>query len=277
MGGNHGLVPPPLAGRRRKGPTMNVQRLRPATPQSVFDRVAPYYDLLNSCLSLGLDRRWRRQAADCLCLPAKALVLDIATGTGSLARAVAARACAGRIVACDLNARMLSIAASRLRRSRLPIDLLRCRAEQLPFPSNFFDAVVMAFALDDLRERRTAAAEILRVLKPGGKLAILELSVPDNAILHACYRLYLCAFPLFDLFSRSGGYRHLAEEIRTYRGRAAVEQLLREAGFAEYSCMNLTGGITRIHRAEKRQAGTAAANQDHGQVMLAETGSGPAC
>ena len=228
---------------------------RPRTPQTIFDRVAPYYDALNSVLSLGFDRRWRREAIRALALRPGARVLDVATGTGAVASEIV-RSTSGTVsvTACDINERMLYVARSR----RLPrgarVDLVRCDASQLPFASSSFDAATIAFAIDDMPDRDACVREIARVLAPGGMIALLELSQPDAPPVRALYDLYLRTFRVVGRLA-ADGYRHLEQEIRTYRGAEAIEDLLRRAGFASYRRTSLTLGIARLHVASKRGVG----------------------
>src|SRR5262245_34412474 len=140
---------------------------RPPTPQATFDRVAPRYDLLNACLSLGLDRAWRRRAARHLDIRPGQRALDLATGTASLALALAERAGEGaQIVGFDRNATMLRVGRTRVSRTRprASIHLLQAKAEALPFPDHHFDAATLAFAVDDFEDQHVAMAEAFRVL-----------------------------------------------------------------------------------------------------------------
>lgn len=224
---------------------------RPKTPQAVFDRVAPYYDTFNSLLSLGIDRTWRRRVARSLELPPGARVLDVATGTGALALEIV-RATSGEasVTACDINANMLAVAERRIGKKGLGIELIRCDATNLPFDDGVFDAATLAFAIDDMPDRDACAREIRRVLKPGGRVALLELAQPDGEPLRSAYRLYLRTFRLLRRFSVHG-YDHLEQEIRTYRGPAAIESLLLRSGFGRYRHTSLTLGIARLHVAER--------------------------
>jgi len=239
-------------------------RPRPATPQAVFSQVAPSYDRLNGLLSLGQDRRWRRRAARCLRLPAGARVLDLATGTGGMALSVAAVAPAGvRIVGCDRNQRMLSVARGRVRERfaghpvPAPVSLVRCLAEALPFPSGVFDAAAVAFAIDDTDDRDACAAELLRVLRPGGQLVLLELSLPGQPLLRGLYRALLRVLAELAAGGRSGGrgprrgWRHLHQEIVRYQGPLAIRELLRRAGFAGHQWQPLSGGVATVHLARR--------------------------
>src|ERR1019366_6998945 len=174
----------PLRGRRPRenGPKLGRLRRefmqgaataeRPKTPQAVFDRVAPYYDALNSVLSFGMDRRWRRETVAALGLVPGARVLDVATGTGALAVEIA-RATSGAVpvTACDTNERMLSVARARTDPAMRSVSLVSC------------DAATLAFAIDDMPDRAACIGEIRRVLRAGGRLALLELSQPDHGVL----------------------------------------------------------------------------------------------
>ena len=221
-------------------------RERPKTPQAVFDRVAPFYDTLNSLLSLGMDRRWRRATVAALGLSPGDVVLDVATGTGALAVEIG-RSMSGtvRVTACDTNERMLSVA--RARTEAMAAIIVRCDASRLPFADESFDAVGLSFAIDDMPDRVACVREIRRVLRAGGRVALLELSQPDGEMLAAGYRAYLRVFRAL----RRLGYEHLEQEILTYRGATAIEELLGTAGFSSYRRRSLSGGIARLHVARK--------------------------
>jgi demethylmenaquinone methyltransferase/2-methoxy-6-polyprenyl-1,4-benzoquinol methylase len=171
-------------------------------------------------------------------------VLDVATGTGALASALIETLPEGcSVVGCDLNNSMLAVAHKRLERKGLPLTLVHCDAMHLPFADESFDAATIAFAIDDVPDRVACAQEIFRVLRPGGQLALLELSQPDSEPLRSAYRLYLKTFGRL----RTKGYEHLAEEILTYRGVAAIADLLGQVGFTDHQVRSLTGGIARLH------------------------------
>jgi demethylmenaquinone methyltransferase/2-methoxy-6-polyprenyl-1,4-benzoquinol methylase len=226
-------------------------RERPKTPQAVFDRVAPYYDTLNSLLSFGRDRRWRRETVAALGLCPGDVVLDVATGTGALAVEIV-RAMSGtvRVTACDTNERMLAVARSRTDPAMAAIEIVQCDASRLPFAEESFDAVGLSFAIDDMPDRIACILEIRRVLRVGGRVALLELSQPDGGMLRVGYRMYLHVFRAL----RQLGYEHLEEEILTYRGPTAIEELLGAAGFSSYRRRSLSGGIARLHVAQKGHA-----------------------
>lgn len=223
---------------------------RPKTPQRLFDRTAPYYDMMNTLLSLGADRHWRRMAAAALDLAPGARVIDVATGTAAMALAVLRRFPeTAAVVGCDLNEAMLRRGLRRLRGrdAAIRVTLVRGTAEALPVPSGSFDAATVAFAIDDFDDSARAAAELHRVLRPGGRLVLLELSTPDQPMLH---RLYVACLRLLSLVGRipgCSGYRHLRQEITGYRGASAVAQLLTGAGFTLVSRRSLTFGLARLH------------------------------
>lgn len=226
---------------------------RPATPQELFDRVAPRYDLFNSLLSAGSDRRWRRRAARLLELPPGGRVLDVATGTAALALAVAAAEPTAEVTGCDINAAMLAVAERKVAGRGLGdrVHLLRAPGEELPFEDGTFDAVTIAFAIDDMPDRRRCAAEMTRVLRPGGRLVLLELAVPEQPLLRSAYLGGLTVMSLLGRARGMDGYRHLREEIVTYRGADAIRALLADTGLAGYARTPLTGGIAVLHTATK--------------------------
>ncbi|HET8659953.1 MAG TPA: ubiquinone/menaquinone biosynthesis methyltransferase [Micromonosporaceae bacterium] len=227
-------------------------KARPSTPQAMFDRVAPYYDRFNTLLSMGFDRRWRRRAARALRLPPGARVLDVATGTGALARTIAREAPAGfEVVGCDLNARMLAAGQARLDGGH-PVRLVLAAAERLPFADDGFDAATIGFAVDDFADQLAAVRELHRVVRPGGQLVLLELSLPDQPLLRAAYRAGLAVFGLVGRLPGRAGYGHLREEITRYRGVSAVADLLARSGFTGHEVVRLTGGVATLHRAVNR-------------------------
>jgi ubiquinone/menaquinone biosynthesis methyltransferase len=252
------------AGRpaRSSGAAPDPPGRRPATPQELFDRVAPRYDLFNSLLSGGSDRRWRRRAAGLLDLSGGGRVLDVATGTAGLALAVADTAPAAEVTGCDINAAMLAVAEKKIADRGLGdrVRLTRAPGEDLPFATGTFDAVTIAFAIDDMADRRRCAAEMTRVLRPGGRLVLLELAVPEQPVLRSAYLAGLAVMSLLGRARGMDGYRHLREEITTYRGADAVRALLDDGGLRGYERTPLTGGIAVLHTATK-----PGGNEDAGQ------------
>jgi demethylmenaquinone methyltransferase/2-methoxy-6-polyprenyl-1,4-benzoquinol methylase len=195
-----------------------------------------------------MDRRWRRQTVGSLELRPGTRVLDVATGTGALAAEIV-RTCSGNVsvTACDLNERMLSVARKRAFRAGSPLEFICCDATNLPFHDVTFDAATIGFAIDDMSDRLACVREIWRVLRPGGRLALLELGQPDKQPVKALYQAYLRVFRMLGF-----GYRHLEQEILKYRGPDAIRELLAEGGFLAYRRKSLTWGIARLHVAEKQ-------------------------
>lgn len=235
----------------------SVVKDRPRTPQALFTRVAPYYDLVNSMLSFGMDRRWRRKAAAALELAPGARVLDVATGTGALALELARLPAGVSVSGCDLNQQMLALAERRFSRAGLPVQLLRCDANELPFESGSFDAATIAFALDDMPDRHRCITEIRRVLRDGGRLALLELGQPEEGWTRSAYQRYLRLFRLLK-FTPADAYNHLEQEILGYRGASAVQELLGRTGFNSYAQESMTWGVVRLHLASKDGSAQAA-------------------
>ena len=245
--------PVPVRPGSASGPPEEPRRARPATPQELFDRVAPRYDLFNSLLSGGADRRWRRRAARLPDPPPGGTVLDVATGTAGLAIAVAEAAPDAEVTGCDINAAMLAVGAKKVAGRGLEdrVRLVRAPGEDLPFEDGSFDAVCIAFAIDDMTDRRRCADEMTRVLRPGGRLVLLELAVPEQPVLRSMYLGGLTVMSLLGRARGMDGYRHLREEITTYRGADAIRALLADVGLRGYDRTPLTGGIAVLHTATK--------------------------
>ncbi|NET89775.1 MAG: ubiquinone/menaquinone biosynthesis methyltransferase [Kamptonema sp. SIO1D9] len=227
---------------------------RSPTPQSMYSEVAQRYDLLHSILTFGLARQWHHKAARQLELPPKGRILDLATGTASLALAIATVAPQDSvIIGGDINEQMLAVARKRLQKSRsqTAIELKNFSAEALPFHDCLFDAVTMAFALDDLKNRQVCLQEIFRVLKPDGQILILDLSLPDAPWMLSLYRIFLWFLPRISHLFSEGNSSNLSEEILAYQGRLAREELIKNTGFTQYQAHSLSGGLVTIHLARK--------------------------
>ena len=218
--------------------------------RSVFDSVAPKYDLMNDLMSAGLHRAWKAYTVMVANLREGDRVLDIAGGTGDLSLAFAKKVgSTGQVVHTDINEAMLRVGRDRLINKGVVLPTLVCDAEQLPFPDNHFDVVSVAFGLRNMTHKDLALKEMCRVLKPGGKLLVLEFSKVAKPLTKA-YDWYS-----FNILPKLGqmiagdaeSYRYLAESIRMHPGQEELKQLLHQAGFGHVDYHNMTGGIVALH------------------------------
>lgn len=218
----------------------------------MFDDIAGRYDLLNRVLSAGRDRVWRARAVESLQLQDGATVLDLCTGTADLLLALASPSGpAARVVGVDFSAEMLRLGSRKIRRGRLrgAVGLLRGDAERIPLANRSVDGVTIGFGIRNVRDRMAALAEVQRVLRPGGRLAILEFGEPRAAPLRAAYRWYFRRlFPLLGrLVSRHGSaYTYLPASVEAFPAPDAFSGLLEEAGFSGVRCERLTFGIVLL-------------------------------
>ena len=224
--------------------------------REVFDSVADNYDLMNDLMSFGIHRLWKRFAINMAGLKPGQQVLDLAGGTGDLTRLMApAVGPSGHIVLSDINAAMLENGRRRLLDKGVSgnVSFALANAEQLPFADNRFDLVTMAFGLRNVTDKQRALNAIFRVLKPGGRLLVLEFSKPVAA-LKPVYDFYsFNVLPkLGQLIARDApSYRYLAESIRMHPDQPTLQAMMQQAGFERCDYHNLTGGIVAIHRGYK--------------------------
>jgi demethylmenaquinone methyltransferase/2-methoxy-6-polyprenyl-1,4-benzoquinol methylase len=218
--------------------------------RGVFDSVAPRYDLMNDLMSMGLHRAWKAYTVLVANVQPGQQVLDIAGGTGDLALAFAPKVGpTGRVVHTDITEAMLRTGRARLLDAGLALPTAVCDAEKLPFPANQFDLVTVAFGLRNMTNKDAALAEMQRVLKPGGKLLVLEFSRVARPLAKV-YDWYS-----FNILPRLGqavagdadSYRYLAESIRMHPGQEELKALLHKAGFGHVDYHNLTGGVVALH------------------------------
>jgi demethylmenaquinone methyltransferase/2-methoxy-6-polyprenyl-1,4-benzoquinol methylase len=218
--------------------------------RGVFDSVAPKYDLMNDLMSMGLHRAWKAYTVMVADVREGFQVLDIAGGTGDLALAFAKKAGAtGRVVHTDINEAMLRTGRDRLLDAGVVLPTLVCDAEKLPFPDGHFDVVSVAFGLRNMTHKDAALAEMGRVLKPGGKLLVLEFSKVARP-LEKAYDWYS-----FNVLPKLGklvagddaSYRYLAESIRMHPGQEELKALMKKNGFGHVDYHNLTGGMVALH------------------------------
>ncbi|MDO9479162.1 MAG: bifunctional demethylmenaquinone methyltransferase/2-methoxy-6-polyprenyl-1,4-benzoquinol methylase UbiE [Hydrogenophaga sp.] len=218
--------------------------------RSVFDSVAPSYDVMNDLMSAGLHRVWKRYTLTVANPQPGDQVLDIAGGTGDLSLAFAKKVgSTGRVVHTDINEAMLREGRNRLLDLGVVLPTLVCDAEQLPFESNAFDFVSVAFGLRNMTHKDRALAEMQRVLKPGGKLLVLEFSRVAKP-LEKAYDWYS-----FNILPKLGkwvandedSYRYLAESIRMHPGQEELRQMMKTAGFGHVDVHNLSAGVVALH------------------------------
>ena len=218
--------------------------------RSVFDSVAPKYDLMNDLMSAGLHRAWKAYTVMVANLREGDRVLDIAGGTGDLSLAFAKKVgSTGQVVHTDINEAMLRVGRDRLINKGMVLPTLVCDAEQLPFPDNHFDLVSVAFGLRNMTHKDAALREMCRVLKPRGRLLVLEFSKVAKP-LEGAYDWYS-----FQVLPRLGklvagddsSYRYLAESIRMHPGQEELKNLMQQSGFGHVDYHNMTGGVAALH------------------------------
>jgi demethylmenaquinone methyltransferase / 2-methoxy-6-polyprenyl-1,4-benzoquinol methylase len=218
--------------------------------RSVFDSVASKYDLMNDLMSLGAHRVWKAYAVSVANVREGDKVLDIAAGTGDLTRAFARKAGpSGQVVHSDINEAMLRAGRDRLLDDGLLLPSVACDAEQLPFASGHFDLASVAFGLRNMTHKDRALAEMCRVLRPGGRLLVLEFS-KVAAPLQKPYDWYS-----FNVLPRLGrwvagdaeSYRYLAESIRVHPDQQALKAMMKVAGFGHVDVHNLSAGVVALH------------------------------
>lgn len=224
--------------------------------REMFGKIAPRYDFLNHVLSLGIDRRWRRAAVGKIPVREKSLVLDIATGTGDMIlEAASLLPPATRFVGVDFCGEMIALAdakiASSLNRSAVDLGIASCEA--LPFRENTFDAACISFGIRNVVDRDQGLREIHRVLRPGGKLVLLEFSKPNSAVFSATYHFYFHRIlpSIGGLFSDSRAYRYLPASVQDFPDREGFKRQLKSAGFDAVSHTDLSCGIATIYVGEK--------------------------
>ncbi len=228
-----------------------TQEVKAGMVREVFDRVAGNYDVMNDLMSLGLHRAWKTFTVALSGVRSGERVLDVATGSGDLARAFARRVgAAGQVWATDINASMLAVGRDRLLDDGAVCPAVQCDAEKLPFPGGYFDCVSVAFGLRNMTRKEAALAEMTRVLKPGGRLLVLEFSKVWKPLEKAYDAYAFRVLPwLGERVAKDGeAYRYLAESIRMHPDQEALKGMMERAGLERVEYFNLAAGIVALHR-----------------------------
>lgn len=223
----------------------------------VFHSVAAKYDIMNDLMSAGIHRLWKRFTIELSGVRAGQQVLDIAGGTGDLtmkfARLVGPE---GQVVLADINESMLKVGRDKLLDHGVAgnVQVAQADAQYLPFADNSFDCITIAFGLRNVTDKDLALRSMLRVLKPGGRLLVLEFSKPKNPLLQKAYDAYsFAALPAMGklVTGDSDSYRYLAESIRMHPDQQTLKAMMEDAGFAACEYHNMTGGVVALHKGIK--------------------------
>lgn len=223
----------------------------------VFDSVASKYDVMNDLMSFGVHRLWKRFTIDQSSVRPGQTVLDLAGGTGDLAIKLSRRVGRdGKVVLADINASMLQQGRDRLIDMAITnnVEYIQVDAEALPFKDDSFDCVTMAFGLRNVTDKQRALDSIFRVLRPGGRLLVLEFSKPVLPLLSKAYDAYsFTALPMMGklVANDSESYRYLAESIRMHPDQETLKGMFDLAGFEKTSFHNITGGVVALHKGFK--------------------------
>ncbi len=224
---------------------------------SVFHSVAAQYDVMNDLMSFGIHRLWKRFTIDASGIRPGNKVLDLAGGTGDLtAKFSQLVGKDGQVVLADINSSMLNVGRDKLRDRGLVqnIDYVQANAQHLPFEDNTFDVITIAFGLRNVTDKDEALRSMYRVLKPGGRLLVLEFSKPEQELLTKAYDFY--SFNILpkmgELVAKDGdSYQYLAESIRMHPNQETLKEMMETAGFEQTTFKNLTGGIVALHKGYK--------------------------
>lgn len=220
----------------------------------VFTSVASKYDIMNDLMSAGLHRVWKRFAVSVSGVRKGQRVLDVAGGSADLSRLFLKEVGeTGQVVLTDINNAMLRVGRDRLIDEGIATPTAQCDAEHLPFPDNYFDCVSIAFGLRNVTHKDAALKEMCRVLKPGGRVIVLEFSKVAKP-LEKAYDLYsFKVLPkLGELIAHDAdSYKYLAESIRMHPGQEELKQMMEQAGLERVEYFNMTGGVVAVHRGYK--------------------------
>ncbi len=224
---------------------------------SVFHSVAQQYDVMNDLMSFGIHRLWKRFTIDASGVRPGNKVLDLAGGTGDLtAKFSQLVGREGKVILADINSSMLNVGRDKLRDRGLVqnIEYVQANAQYLPFEDNTFDVITIAFGLRNVTDKDMALRSMYRVLKPGGRLLVLEFSKPEHELVNKAYDFY--SFNILpkmgELVAKDGdSYQYLAESIRMHPDQETLKTMMDSAGFEQTSFKNLTGGVVALHKGYK--------------------------
>jgi len=224
--------------------------------QQMFGAIAPRYDFLNRLLSFGIDRRWRTKAVRLLKYRECSRILDVATGTGDVALEIALRTPDSvTITGADFCKEMIDLGIEKVAASpyasRIELKVAPC--EDLPFANDTFDSITIAFGIRNLVDRKLGLAEMWRVLRPGGRMIVLEFSTPRSLLFRQMYYFYFRRLlPLVGgLFSRYNAYKYLPDSVLEFPSREEFSRMIAEAGFRNIHLHELTFGVATIYAGEK--------------------------
>ena len=228
---------------------------RAAKVSDLFAGIARRYDLLNDLQSFGLHRLWKRRVVTLVDVKAGDRALDLCCGTGDIAFALAARG--AEVTGLDFSEKMLDVARTRLERSKVKsgnVSFIQGDAEQLPFPDNSFDAVTMGYGLRNLTSWEAGLREMMRVVKPGGRIVVLEFGKPANVLWQKLYFTHLkCSVPLIGLLfcGNPQAYAYILESLKHYPAQRAVAEKMRELGLNDVQIVDFMGGAMAINFGRK--------------------------
>ena len=225
--------------------------------REVFNSVAGRYDLMNDLMSAGIHRIWKRFTIELSAVRTGQTVLDIAGGTGDLtAKLSRLVGRSGQVILADINASMLAVGRDRLIDTGTVgnVHVVQCDAQYLPFPDNSIDCITIAFGLRNITDKTLALRSMERILKPGGRLLVLEFSKPINPFLEKVYDIY--SFNILPFIGRliaddEASYRYLVESIRKHPDQESLLEMMECAGFINCEYHNMTGGIVAVHKGIK--------------------------
>lgn len=245
----------------RKVETINpydsdVQEPKHVQVRRMFDNIAHRYDVLNRVMTCGIDRNWRRVAVDALSRVKPRSILDIATGTGDLAISMACRYPESTVTGVDLSSGMIAVGIEKVERARLEsrVKLMEADALKLPFADGTFDAVTVAFGVRNFEHIDRGYREMLRVLRAGGMLCVLELTPPSSSVLRPFYNLYTStAIPLagWMLSGDASAYKYLPRSIAAAPVRSSMTEIMTEAGFKDCQFRDFFPGVCALYTAFK--------------------------